>query len=230
VRRPLKAAHYRARTCCLPPFQQRRHPGSRVFRGSMAGLCTPLPTLRPSPRGHRRTARGRCGSLLLHRSGLSPPTPCRFHRRTESASVTGRNRGSAANGRSVPRTDSCSAASNVHWLYSWHAVVFPAPGKAKPNARQCEPAGTDTRPERANDAMRPATYTLRASTALVADSKSCWWLGNGFCVRLRLRTPPPWSPWIGIDGRHASERVVAFAGMRRHLDRSHLDATFARHR
>ena len=25
----------------------------------------------------RRTARGRCGSLLLHRSGLSPPTPCR---------------------------------------------------------------------------------------------------------------------------------------------------------
>jgi len=37
-----------------------------------------LPTLRPYPRGHRRTARGRCGSLLLHRSGLSPPTPCRF--------------------------------------------------------------------------------------------------------------------------------------------------------
>ena len=29
------------------------------------------------PRGCRRTARGRCGSLLLHRSGLSPPTPCR---------------------------------------------------------------------------------------------------------------------------------------------------------
>ena len=24
-----------------------------------------------------RTAQGRCGSLLLHRSGLSPPTPCR---------------------------------------------------------------------------------------------------------------------------------------------------------
>jgi hypothetical protein len=24
-----------------------------------------------------RTARGRCGSLLLHRSGLAPPTPCR---------------------------------------------------------------------------------------------------------------------------------------------------------
>jgi hypothetical protein len=44
----------------------------------MAGLCTPLPTLRHS----RRTARGRCGSLHLHREGLSPSTPCRFNRRT----------------------------------------------------------------------------------------------------------------------------------------------------
>ena len=43
----------------------------------MAGLCSPLPTLRRCPRGHLRTARGRCGSLRLHRSGLSPPTPCR---------------------------------------------------------------------------------------------------------------------------------------------------------
>src|SRR5882757_2470646 len=29
------------------------------------------------PRRRQRTARGRCGSLLLHRSGLAPPTPCR---------------------------------------------------------------------------------------------------------------------------------------------------------
>src|SRR3954447_9106494 len=48
----------------------------------MAGLRAPLPTLRRRPRGNRRTARGRCGSLLLHRSGLSPPTPCRSPRRT----------------------------------------------------------------------------------------------------------------------------------------------------
>jgi hypothetical protein len=51
----------------------------RVFRGSMAGLCTPLPMLRHC----WRTARGRCGSLLLHRRGLSPLTPCRFNRRTQ---------------------------------------------------------------------------------------------------------------------------------------------------
>ena len=47
------------------------------FRGSMAGLCAPLPTLRLRPRERKRTAWGRCGSLLLHRIGLEPITPCR---------------------------------------------------------------------------------------------------------------------------------------------------------
>ena len=47
------------------------------FRGSMAGLCVPLSTLRRGPRGHLRMTRGRCGSLLLHRKGLAPSTPCR---------------------------------------------------------------------------------------------------------------------------------------------------------
>src|SRR5262245_40015467 len=45
--------------------------------GSMAGLYHPLPTLHRWPRSHRCTARGRCGSLFLHRVGLSPTTPCR---------------------------------------------------------------------------------------------------------------------------------------------------------
>ena len=67
-----------ARLSVLPSAsEQRRHPGSERFRGSMAGLYAPLPTLRRHPRGCLRTARGRCGLLLLHRSGLSPPTPCR---------------------------------------------------------------------------------------------------------------------------------------------------------
>src|ERR1700761_8523082 len=42
----------------------------------MAGLYVPLPTLRSHPRGGLRTDRGRRGLLLLHRSGLSPHTPC----------------------------------------------------------------------------------------------------------------------------------------------------------
>src|SRR5437870_13409485 len=43
----------------------------------MAGLYAPLPTLRSHPRGGLRTDRGRRRLLLLHRSGLSPHTPCR---------------------------------------------------------------------------------------------------------------------------------------------------------
>jgi len=52
------------------------------FRGSMAGLCVPLSTLRRRPHGRLRMTRGHCGSLLLQCSGLSPPTPRRFRRRT----------------------------------------------------------------------------------------------------------------------------------------------------
>src|SRR5215467_6696610 len=48
-----------------------------LFRGSMAGLCAPLSTLRRNPRGQLRMTRGRCGSLLLHRERLALSTPCR---------------------------------------------------------------------------------------------------------------------------------------------------------
>src|ERR1700732_3185611 len=34
-----------------------------IFRGSMAGLCAPLSTLRRNPRGQLRMTRGRCGSV-----------------------------------------------------------------------------------------------------------------------------------------------------------------------
>jgi hypothetical protein len=46
------------------------------FRGAIPRLRAPLPTSRLSPHGDLRTARGRCGSLDLHRRGLPPPTPC----------------------------------------------------------------------------------------------------------------------------------------------------------
>src|SRR5215472_13437202 len=48
-----------------------------LFRGSMAGLCAPLSTLRRNPREQLRMTRGRCGSLLLHRERLALSTPCR---------------------------------------------------------------------------------------------------------------------------------------------------------
>jgi predicted TIM-barrel fold metal-dependent hydrolase len=67
----------RTQTCCLPLHRQRRHPETVFYRGSMAGLHVPLPTLRRHPRGCLRTAWGRCGSLFLHRRGLAPLTPCR---------------------------------------------------------------------------------------------------------------------------------------------------------
>src|SRR5215467_13136106 len=65
-----KCSRWRSWTYCLPLHRQCRHPGSLFYRGSMAGLHVPLPTLRRHPRGCLRTAWGRCGSLLLHRSGL----------------------------------------------------------------------------------------------------------------------------------------------------------------
>ncbi len=43
----------------------------------MAGLRTPLSTLRIDPRQPLRMTRGRCGSLNLHRKGLTPSTSCR---------------------------------------------------------------------------------------------------------------------------------------------------------
>ena len=67
-----------ARRTVLPSTQLTvSAPGTSDFRGSMAGLHVPLPTLHPCPRGRRCTARGRRGSLLLRRIGLAPTTPCR---------------------------------------------------------------------------------------------------------------------------------------------------------
>ena len=62
--------------CCLPLSRRRRHPGAD-FRGSMAGLCDPLSTLRHALAGRRRMTRGQCGLLNLRCKGLPPSTPCR---------------------------------------------------------------------------------------------------------------------------------------------------------
>src|SRR5471030_2897342 len=55
----------------------------------MAGLCAPLSTLRQYPHGYLRMTRGRCGSLLLHRDGLAPSTPCRSPGALRSTSDNG---------------------------------------------------------------------------------------------------------------------------------------------
>src|SRR6476659_5790688 len=55
----------------------------------MAGLCAPLSTLRQYPHGYLRMTRGRCGSLLLHRDGLAPSTPCRSPGALRSTPING---------------------------------------------------------------------------------------------------------------------------------------------
>ena len=52
----------------------------------------PLSTLRRGPRGQLRMTWGRCGSLLLHRKGLAPSTPCRSPGARISFPVCPRNR------------------------------------------------------------------------------------------------------------------------------------------
>ena len=57
----------------------RRHPGVvQKFRGSIPGPPVPLSTLHLRSHGRRRMARGRCGSLPLHRTKLPFATPRRF--------------------------------------------------------------------------------------------------------------------------------------------------------
>jgi hypothetical protein len=64
------------------------------FAAQSPGLCAPLSTLRRDPRGHLRMTRGRCGSLHLHRGGLSPPTSCRYNPRTLIMAHSANRRGS----------------------------------------------------------------------------------------------------------------------------------------
>src|ERR1051326_691022 len=53
-------------------------PRSTDFAARCPACTCPCPTLRRHPRGCRRMARGRRGSLLLRRRALSSPPSCRF--------------------------------------------------------------------------------------------------------------------------------------------------------
>src|SRR4029077_18338773 len=90
-------------------------PRIRLFRGSMAGLCAPLSTLRRDPRGPLRMTWGRCGSLLLHRKGLSPSTPCRSPGASHMSSGFAPRADIVAacrHVRFVPQADSCMATNS----------------------------------------------------------------------------------------------------------------------
>src|SRR5262249_40642101 len=91
-------------------------PGISLFRGSMAGLCAPLSTLRRSPHELLRMTRGRCGSLRLHRKGLAPSTPCRSPGASHNESGLLPKADSDESITDVaegPFPDSCSAANSL---------------------------------------------------------------------------------------------------------------------
>ena len=59
-----------------------RHSGFTPFRSSIPNLCVPLSTLGLRNYSRRPMTRSQTGWLRLACSGLSPPTYCRFYRRT----------------------------------------------------------------------------------------------------------------------------------------------------
>ena len=73
---PTYVSRSRHGSYCLLQDGKHRRPEAG-FRRSMAGLRCPLSTLRFAPHGSPRMTRGQCGSLRLHRRGLSPHTSCR---------------------------------------------------------------------------------------------------------------------------------------------------------
>src|SRR5438034_10633226 len=79
----------------------------------MAGLCAPLSTLRQYPHGYLRMTRGRCGSLLLHRDGLAPSTPCRSPGALRSTPRNGHRRTWPGWFRFAPEPEACEDASPV---------------------------------------------------------------------------------------------------------------------
>ena len=67
-----------SRPSVLPSVgEQRRRPGKRVASRLNGWPVRSPVNARRCPRGQLRMTRGRCGSLLLHRDGLAPSTPCR---------------------------------------------------------------------------------------------------------------------------------------------------------
>ena len=98
-------------------LQDGKHRRPKVdLRRSMAGLRNPLSTLRFAPHGSPRMTRGRCGSLRLHRRGLSPHTSCR-------------SPGAPVHPITVTATSGVNQPSCVYWLPNNNPKTPPGPWK-----------------------------------------------------------------------------------------------------
>ena len=173
--------------------------GRQHFRGSMAGPCNPLPTLRLYPRGHRRTARGRCGSLLLHRSGLPPPTPCRPPGALRNAPIVFSNESRTAariqNGKWcpwVPVFSACSmalegvsgmlgslvetAVGRLDWPHATESALSPTPSLGRCSA-----------PELGSASCSPAVRLRAAGIYAVLNSVPCRSMACMMMASLRAR-------------------------------------------
>ena len=152
----------------------------------MAGLHAPLPTLRRPPRGCLRTARGRCGSILLHRVGFSPTPRCRSPGGGADADAHLRpstrvarpplERGARSASPSPARTDVSGEPRNGQ--YTPHAQIslasLPTPGErggTPPDTAYFRPAGAAMalrRPashQAARKPLRPPLLTPKPSAA-----------------------------------------------------------------
>src|SRR3954451_8320210 len=116
----------------------------------MASLHAPLPTLRRNPRGGRRTARGRCGSLLLHRNGLSPSTPCQSPGAILSANSGSRRQGGEASDARLGALSTIEPVDNPRHVHRGGDANLLKPGLSQTDvAAPTHAEGTDALRERA---------------------------------------------------------------------------------
>src|SRR5450755_4149039 len=143
----------------------------------MAGLCAPLSTLRQYPRGYLRMTRGRCGSLLLHRDGLAPSTPCRSPGALRSTLINGHSQSPSACLKSAYRRElSKPIACPV-------LIVGPVPvatrGRRTKGRLRWPPSTELCRSRRwANDGSVAGRSKLASFDHLVGAGEDCWWNGE----------------------------------------------------
>ena len=128
--------------------------------------------------------RGRCGSLFLHRGGLSPPTSCRCNRRT-------------------PSWHACVRARPRHWLVWGFSCQGPAARPSlsfssflcilsfvRPRRRlSSAPTARDPKPTRAT-AVKDGGFFSAAGGLSLTDVNTAAWSGDRGTARLMIRGEP----------------------------------------